>query len=114
MGPRELPDGFGDLAPLTAAWCLPDNQARMHAMAAADMADVQALYHAMLPRIEAIAAYLDRFPLDDLPAPEHALLELALTFAELAHVVDLQWSRTQHGEQFPTERIKLVGPSLAW
>jgi hypothetical protein len=110
----ELPPEFAELEPFTARWCLPDSPARMRAMAAADMADLLTFYDAVLPRVEAIAGHLSQFPLDDMPPREQAILDLALTFAEVAHPVDLQWQVTEPGELFAADRIHLLGPSRAW
>lgn len=110
----ELPVEFAGLEPFTARWCLPDSPARMRAMAAADMADLVSFYDAMLPRLDAITGHLNQFPLNDMPPREQALLDLALTFAEVAHPVDLQWQVTEPGELFTAGRINLAGPSRAW
>ncbi|MFI9832816.1 hypothetical protein ACIHIX_34605 [Streptomyces sp. NPDC051913] len=65
----ELPDGFSDLAPFLDRWRLTGQQSRMRAMAAADMPELRTFYDALLPRIDAIVAHLNQFPVDDLPPP---------------------------------------------
>jgi hypothetical protein len=109
-----LPAGFADLEPFIGRWCLPDNQARMEAMAVTDMAGLRVFHDAMLPRLDAIIDHLNQFPLGDMPPGERVLLELVLTFAEVAHPVDLQWTTTEPGELFEVSRISMLGPSLAW
>lgn len=109
-----LPAEFAELESFTARWCLPDSPARMRAMAEASMADLTSLYDAILPRLDAIVGYLNQFPLDDMPPREQALFDLALTFAEVAHPVDLRWQATEPGELFAADRINLVGPALGW
>ncbi|MEU5323969.1 hypothetical protein AB0G67_45685 [Streptomyces sp. NPDC021056] len=111
---NELPDGFSDLAPFLDRWRLTGQQSRMRAMAAADMPELRTFYDALLPRIDAIVAHLNQFPVDDLPPQERALFDLALTFAEVAHPVDLDWRSSDVSDLFPAERIDLVGPSQAW
>lgn len=110
----ELPTEFAELEPFTARWCLPDSPSRMRAMAAAEMTDLTDFYDAMMARLDTIVEHLDQFPLDAMPPREQALFELALTFAEVAHPVDLQWRVSEPGELFAADRINLVGPSRAW
>lgn len=110
----QLPTDFAELEPYTVRWCLPDSPSRMRAMAAAEMTDLTDFYDAMLPRLDAITEHLNQFPLDGMPPREQALLDLAVTFAEVAHPVDLQWQVTEPGELFAADRINLVGPSRAW
>lgn len=112
--PDELPAEFADLAPFLGRWRLPDQPARMRALAAADMSELRAFYDALLQRVDAIVAYLNRFPVDDMPPRERALFELALTFAEVAHPVDLNWRSPEVSDLYPSERMNLIGPSRAW
>jgi len=109
-----LPDGFADLERFLDRWRLRDAQERMEAMVAADIEDLRELSAAMLPRIEAVVSHLNTFSLDDMPPREQALFELALTFAEVVHPVDLGWESSEVGELFPLDQINLVGPSRAW
>ena len=46
--------------------------------------ELEEFYKAMIEKIEEIAAYLDRFPLENLPPREMVLLDLALMFMEVA------------------------------
>jgi hypothetical protein len=110
----ELPEAFADLTPLLEQWRLPDQRARMRALAGVGMAELRAFHDAMLPRVDAIVEHLDRFDTGELPGPEQALFELALTFAEVAHPVDLSWRTTEVSDLFPLEQVHLVGPSRAW
>jgi hypothetical protein len=110
----ELPEAFADLTPLLEQWRLPDQRARMRTLADVGMAELRAFHDAMLPRVDAIVEHLDRFDTGELPGPEQALFELALTFAEVAHPVDLGWRTTEVSDLFPLEQVHLVGPSRAW
>jgi hypothetical protein len=53
------------------------------------MAELQAFYDAMLPRMEAVIAYLNQFPLDAMPADAQRLLSLTLSLAEVSTAVEL-------------------------
>lgn len=108
-----LPEGFADLERFLERWRLRDAQERMEAMAAADIEDLRELSTAMLPRIEAVVNHLNAFPLDDMLA-EQALFELALTFAEVTHPVDLGWATPEVSDLYPLDGMNLVGPARAW
>ena len=59
-----LPPEFADLEGFAPRWCLrtePERWAERHASSIEEMRE---LYDAVFPRVEAIYAYLDRFPLD--------------------------------------------------
>ncbi|MER7930111.1 hypothetical protein ABTY96_44545 [Streptomyces sp. NPDC096057] len=110
----ELPAEFADLERFVDRWRLRDSQQRMAAMLAADIEELRELCTVMLPRIEAVVSHLNTFPLDDMPPQEQALFELALTFAEVTHPVDLGWATPEVSDLYPNDRMNLVGPSLAW
>jgi hypothetical protein len=109
-----LPDDFADLERFLPRWRLRDARQRMTAMATADIEDLRDLHAAMIRRIGAVVAHLNTFPLDDMPPREQALFELALTFAEVVHPVDLGWEISEVSDLFPQDQINLVGPSRAW
>jgi len=111
---QALPEGFEDLQPFVAKWALKGQKARYSQMLAVDMAELRALYDAVLPRVEAIVAHLDRFPLDEYPPAEQALFDLAATFAETAHPVDFKWKAPQFDDIFPFERVRLSSASEKW
>ena len=53
------------------------------------MRELEQLYQAMLPRMDAIADYLNQFPLEELSASARHLLNLALSFIEVSLAVEL-------------------------
>lgn len=84
-----LPDEFIDLAPFAERWCLatePERWARRHTSTVAEM---RSLYDAVFPRYEDILAYLDRFPLDELPDHARNLLHLTLSFVMVSFPVEV-------------------------
>ncbi|MGW1622832.1 hypothetical protein [Streptomyces sp. NPDC002172] len=109
-----LPEGFADLERFLERWRLRDAQERMEAMVAADIEELRDLCATMLPRIEAVVNHLNAFPLDDMPPREQALFELALTFAEVTHPVDLGWAAPEVSDLYPLDGMNLVGPARAW
>lgn len=84
-----LPVEFADLEPLRGAWAIGDEAARNRKRLASSFADLQAFYNTLLPRMDAIIQHLNSRPLDALASDEQALLNLALTFMEVAPAVEI-------------------------
>jgi hypothetical protein len=84
-----FPSEFADLEPLRAAWAIGDEAARNRARLASSMAELQAFYNALLPRMDAIIQHLNSQRLDALAPGEQALLDLALMFMEVAPAVEI-------------------------
>ncbi|SRR6266851_5366569 len=84
-----LPEPFRELERFVPNWALAaqnDREARRRRSARDDR---QAFYDAMVPRLPAIIEYLDRYPLDALPADAQRLMRLALSAAEIAPTIEL-------------------------
>lgn len=88
-----LPEGYRDLAWL-ADWALLTERARHTKRLGTPLAQLQVVYDALLPRIETMIAYLDQFPIRDLPPAEGNLMLLALVFVEVSPAVELLHSPT--------------------
>lgn len=88
MTRAELPEAFADLAPFRD-WALPSADERQTRRRMSSKAELKAFYDAMLPRIEAILAEVDRYPLGSLPGALHPLYHLALSLAEVAPHIEL-------------------------
>jgi hypothetical protein len=90
-----LPEGFAPLEPLAAEWAIADSAARnrKRIVHEDDPAYLRAFYDAMLPHMPAALEHLRTLSLNAMPAPERRLLDLVLTFAEVAHFVELRWRR---------------------
>jgi hypothetical protein len=78
-----LPAGFADLEPLTA-WGGATETARNHHRIDSTQAEIEAFAAAMLPRLDAICAHLDAFPLDAMPDDARRLYYMMLSVAEVA------------------------------
>ena len=70
-----LPSEFSDLERFSD-WCLATEPERYAKRLASSMAEMQDLYDTCFPRLEDAIAYLDRFPLDELPDDARALMHL--------------------------------------
>lgn len=83
-----LPAGFSDLEPFID-WALPSADERQTKRRTATRAQLKTFYDAMLPRLEAILAAADAYPLGKLPAELHPLYHMALSMAEVAPHIEL-------------------------
>jgi hypothetical protein len=85
--PPPLPSAFANLESLARDWAVPTEQERTARRLASNFSQIQAFHDAMLPQLEAIFEYLNRFPIDAMPDDCHRLLYLALAVAEVAPAI---------------------------
>jgi hypothetical protein len=111
MTVRTLPAEFADLSNLVPDWALGTEKERHMAMIERGIDEVRRLYAAMLPRYPAIVAHLDGKPLDALAPEDQTLLDLAMTFVETSHPIDLGWRTPDIEDTFPTSRLDYLEPS---
>src|ERR1700742_4138387 len=111
MTTRMLPPQFSELQPFVSDWALPHERARYEKLAASDIPTLRVFYDAMMKRIDEIIVFLDTFPLDAMPPEAATLFDLALTFMETAHPIDLNWPITDIEDKFPAERFMFLPPS---
>jgi hypothetical protein len=83
-----LPAEFADLEPY-AAWALPTEPERYARRLASTMAEMQAFYDAAFPRLEAAIAYIDQYPLDDLPGDARGLMHLLQSLIMVSFPVEV-------------------------
>lgn len=86
---RVLPEQFADLEPFAPIWALRHGRDRYARRLASSMQDMQAFYDAVFPRAEEIMAYLERFPLDQLPDDALHLLWMLYSLSVVSPAVDL-------------------------
>jgi hypothetical protein len=82
-----LPKGYKDLQQW-GDWSLGTMIERRDRRANSSMEDIQAFYDAVLPRLDAILDHLSATKLDQMDASSEALMNLALTLAEMAPAVE--------------------------
>ena len=107
---RELPAEFADLARWTAEWALGNERDRMDKLLSVTVEELRPFYDSMLARMLDVKSYLDQFPMNAMPPEAHTLFELAMTFMETAHVIDLGWKTTDIEDKFPHERFLIKSP----
>ena len=102
-----LPEQFSDLEQF-AAWCLSTERERNTLRHESSMEEIHSFYDALIPRLEEIFNYLDKFDVNALAEPEQALLNMTLSVAEISNAVEV--FRTQPGviDGFPIERVVFV------
>jgi len=83
-----LPGEFSDLEPFAATWSLATEDERYRQRLASPMDELQAFYDAVVPRAEAAMAYLDSFPLHDLPEDALNLLHLLYSMVMVSFPVE--------------------------
>jgi hypothetical protein len=88
MTDRLLPEGFSDLEPFAATWCLPTERERFARRLASSMGEMQSFYDAFFPRAEEAIAYCDRFPLNALPDDARRLLQLLYSLVMVSFPVE--------------------------
>jgi len=82
-----LPADFRDLERF-APWMLETERERNAKRFASSMDEIRDFYEAVKPRMDAVVAYLDQFPLDELPDDARRLLLLGLSLMEVSPAVE--------------------------
>lgn len=98
---QSLPKGFEDLQPFVEYWVRDTSDDRWQQRSKASMEDIQCFYDAMLARAEDAIAYLDTFPLDDMPADAGRLFKLLLAIGQAAIAVEMHRQPRAHHSVFP-------------
>jgi hypothetical protein len=89
MSHRVLPDQFRELELFVTEWALATEKERNEKRLSSTMADLQAFYQAMLPRLEEVLNYLSQFTLDQMPEEARRLFYLSLSMAEVSPAIEL-------------------------
>ena len=89
MADALLPAEFSDVEPFVEDWCLDSEPERYAKRLGSTMDEIQAFYDAMMPRAEAAICYLEKFPLDALPADAFRLLKLLYSLIVMSFPVEI-------------------------
>lgn len=103
----ELPVAFKELEGFVQEWAFPKFSQRQEKRLRSSMADIQAFYDAMMPRLSDAVEHLNRFPLDKMPLPERQLLELCLSLANIGNCVAL-WHAPDQANAFAAIRMEAM------
>jgi hypothetical protein len=105
-----FPAEFADLEPF-ADWALETEAERYAKRLASTMDELQALYDAAFPRLEAAMAYLDRFPLDALPEDATRLLWLCYSLINASFPVEV-WRQPRVPDSGAASMDAVVQPAV--
>ena len=87
MSTVTLPEQFSDLERF-GDWVLPTERERSAKRLGSSYEEIEEVYNTLLPRLDEMLAYLNGFPLDDMPEGEYRLMLLAIALAEVAPAVE--------------------------
>lgn len=86
----QLPADFEDLERFAASGWLLETERERHAKRyASSMDEIRDLYDTMKPRMDAVVAYLNKFPLGEMPGEAHNLFLLGLSLMEVSNAVEM-------------------------
>ncbi len=88
-----LPAEFASLEPF-GGWILATERERYAKRLESSMDEMQAFYDAAFPLLEHATAYLEQFPLDNLPEPERNLLLLMMSLVMVSFPVEV-WKQAR-------------------
>ena len=105
-----LPAEFADLEPF-ADWALRTEAERYDKRLASSMEELEAFYDAALPRLEPAMAYLDQFPLDELPDDTERLLWLCYSLVNASFPVEV-WRQPRVPDSGAANMQLVVEPAV--
>jgi hypothetical protein len=100
-GSRQLPERFVDLSAFVGEWALRTERDRFLKLHSVSLQQLRVFYDAMLPRMDEVLTYLNQWEVDALPDDARTLFELTMTFAEIAHPLDLGWKDVDFTNAYP-------------
>jgi len=105
-----LPTEFADLE-VFLDWSLETEAERYAKRLGSSMDELQALYDAAFPRLEAAMAHLDGFPLEKLPEPETRLLWLCYSLINASFPVEV-WRQPRVPDSGAASMDVIVEPAV--
>lgn len=105
-GRRRLPEPFSDLDQFVERWAQPTEAGRNRVRLESSMESIHAFYHAMLPRMDVVLEYLNRYPVEEIPEEGQPLFHLACAFMEVSPAVELFFA-PDVPDGFPSDRLRI-------
>ena len=105
-----FPGDFADLEPF-ADWALRTEAERYAKRLTSTMEELESLYDAAFPRLEAAMAHLDRFPLDALPEDAERLLWLCYSLVNASFPVEV-WRQPRVPDSGAANMTVVVEPAV--
>jgi hypothetical protein len=103
---KPLPPEFADLAPWTADYCLTNERDRYFKLMSLSVEELRPFIEAVMPRSEAMTAYLNDLAVDGLTPAQKNLFWVLVTFIEMAHPIELKWATTDVEDAFDPARMQ--------
>lgn len=94
---QKLPSQFAAFESLAVVWACATERERHTLRLTSEFEQLKQLYDAVLPELEQIVAYLNQFPMGELPEQEQNLLYLALSCMEVTLAVEAHGQTTVPG-----------------
>ena len=91
MQQRDVPERFAALRPFIADWALGSEEDRYRKLHASTITQLRTFYDVVMAQLPEMLEYLKKCPLNGMPPDAQTLFDLAMTFAETAHPIDLKW-----------------------
>lgn len=105
-----LPKGFDALGPFVAYWVRDSNDERRAARSTAEMDDIRAFYDTVVALAADAIAYLEQFPLDNMPDDATRLFKLMLAMNHAAIAVEMHGAPRAHDSPWPAPVRVAKGP----
>jgi hypothetical protein len=83
-----FPSDFGDLERFSG-WVLETEKERHAKRYDASMEEIRDFYDTLKPRMDAVVAYLNQFPLAEMPGEVHRLFLLGLSLMEVSPAIEM-------------------------
>jgi hypothetical protein len=106
-----LPAEFDDLERFAPRWSLRTEAERWAQRHASSIEEMRELYEAMFPHVDAVLAYCDRFPLDELPEDGRNLLYLVFSFVLVSFPVEV-WNAPRIPDAGDATLDRVVSPAI--
>lgn len=100
-----FPKQFETLEPFAADWALATQNERQRKRLRASRGELRAFYAAAQPLLGDILAYVDRYPLGEIPAVDLPLYRMMLSLAEVAPHIELYGGDPKVPHSFAEERF---------
>lgn len=105
---NRLPEPFAGLEPYVAAWALPSMQGRHERRLSSTPAEREELYRAVAPVFDAVMQHLGTVPMEGLSGPDATLMQLALSFTEIALSQELFDPRLHAAHAEAVRRVSIL------
>ena len=104
---RLLPAGFEALQPFVYKWAGATSLERITTRSEAAYSEIRGFYDVMVERAEEAIAYIDQYPLKELPEDVENLARLVLALCQAAVAVEMHGQPRAPGTPYPNS-IKLT------